>query len=183
MVGKSLHHTHRGNETGAETIELALAFPLVFFLVFAIIQLAIMGYSVLALTTATERAAWDVPLVELSQACSSGNSAAAEELVKNQIVACGIGLNADDITVSDVDYDPDRTRSSEKIAKSTMLKGEGNAKYVIRNYYEETIAGDITYTVTYTIPSLFANFPGLSDVTVSKTVTRERVQTSRTEIQ
>lgn len=186
MVGEALRRVRlRGTEEGAETLQLALTFPLVFFLVFAIIQLALMGYGVLALTTAAERAAWELPLGELSSACSSGDGGRAEQLVKESILACSFGIDANALAVGDVGYAPQKTAGVTAIARNRFVYADddSHSRYILNDFYRESIAGDVTYTVTYTLPSLFAGVPGLSGVTVSKTVTRERVQSSRTEIQ
>lgn len=179
MVTCRLAQASSLDESGAETLELALVFPLAVFLVFAVIQLALMAYGVLALTAASERAAWDLPL----SAFSAGTTPDAEEAVKQAILESSLGLDADTLEVTDATYEAStKVRSTAVASNKVVTASDSKAKYRISEFSEEQVGGDVSYTVSYTLPSLFAGVPGLSDMKISKTVTRERVQTSRTEI-
>lgn len=167
------------DEDGAEMLEFTLVLPLAVFMVFATLQLALMGYSVIALTAASERAAWEVPL----EALSSSGGQSAEDAVKQAILDCSFGIDASSLEVSGVSYEAQsRTKSEPVAANKVISSADGKDKFRIRELSGEQVAGDLSYTVSYTLPSFFADFPGLGGVKVAKKVTRLRVQSSRTEI-
>ncbi len=168
-------------EDGAETIQLAMAVPMVFVAAMATVQLGLMAFCVLTLDGSSQQAAWAVDLSELE---SSGSPQNANALVLNQIKKSSVGLDFTKLTVSGAAFTSSDIYSmpatSKPIANRQVLS-DGDDRYQLMQMTRETHAGLVEFDVSYELPTLI-EIPGLAHVTVTKHIARERVASTRTEI-
>ncbi len=170
-----------GNEDGAETIQLAMAIPMVFLLSVAVAQIGIMAFSVLTLDGSVQQAAWAVDLEELE---SAGSPQSANGLVLDQIKRRSTALDFSKLSVSGAAFTSTDVYSmpatSKPIANRNVICSD-EERYQLAQMVRETSAGLIEFDVSYELPTLI-DIPGLSHVKVTKHVACERVVSTRTEI-
>lgn len=168
-------------EFGAETIQLAIAFPLLLVVAIAIVQLGVMAFAALTFESECEQAAWTVDLALLQKAESpeATNALVASEIEKHAIAfdKSLLKVNGASLTSTDVYSVP---AVPKPIANRNVICDEDN-RYQLAQMVRETTAGLVEFDVSYELPTLI-NLPGLSHVRVSKHIARERVISTRTEI-
>lgn len=178
---RSLLKVKGDEELGAETIQLALAVPLLFVTAIAVIQLGVMAFATLTLESESEQAAWAVDLAQLQGAESPE---AANALVASEIEKRAVALDARHLEVSGASLTSTDIYSvaatPKPIANRNVICDEEN-RYQLAQMLRETTAGLIEFDVSYELPTLI-NLPGLSHVKIFKHVARERVVSTRTEI-
>ena len=168
-------------ELGAETVQLALAMPLVFIVAMSFAQLCVMAFSVLTLSGEVEQAVWQVDVEQLSR---SSGSDEANQLVRDAIIAGSSGLAHDSLVVSNASFthqDAYSHHGATAILNNSVVDDEEHNRYQLGELYRETAAGFVEFDVSYELPTL-VNLPGLAHVQVSKHVARERALMTRTEI-
>lgn len=168
-------------EGGAETVQLAMAIPIVFIAAMATVQLGVMAFCALTLNGSAQQAAWAVDLDELIQA---GNPQNANALIANEVSRQSVCLNLGKLRISKAAFTSTDTYSkppvSKPIANRNVICDEDN-RYQLAQMTRETHAGLVEFDVSYELPTLI-EIPGLSHMTVSRHIARERVLTTRTEI-
>ena len=184
MVGRPCRFLPRIDESvecGAETIQLAIAFPLLFVIAVSIVQIGVMAFATLTLESECEQAAWTVDLTQLQKAESPE---AANALVANEIAKRAIALDKTSLKVTGASFTATDIYSAaatpKPIANRNVICDEEN-RYQLAQMIRETTAGLIEFDVSYELPTL-VNLPGLSHTRVSKHFARERVVSTRTEI-
>ena len=172
---------HAKDESGAETVQLAMAIPMVFIAAMATVQLGIMAFCVLTLDGSAQQAAWAVDLDELIYA---GSPQSANELLSNEINRQSVCLDLEKLRISNAAFTSTDTYSkppvSKPIANRNVICDEDN-RYQLAQMTRETYAGLVEFDISYELPTLI-ELPGLSHMTVSRHIARERVLTTRTEI-
>lgn len=168
-------------ELGAETIQLAIAMPLLLVVAMAIIQLGLMAFATLTLENEGEQAAWAVDLSQLQKAESPQ---AANELVASEIEKRAIAFDKNSLDIKGASFTSTDTYSiapiPKAIANRNIICDEEN-RYQLAQMVRETCAGLVEFDISYELPTLI-NLPGLSHVRVTKHIARERVLSTRTEI-
>lgn len=182
MVASTTRCLRKGDELGAETVQLVFAMPVLFILIMCIIQLCIMAFFTLTLSGEAEQAAWAVDLSKM-------NEAAQEErdgLVKEAIVSSAASIDPQRLSVANSSFKvstPYSYQSTTTIGndRNVLIDEDSGFAYGLSEMYRETDAGLIEFDVSYKLPSII-NMPGLSNMTISRHITRERVLNTRTEI-
>lgn len=169
------------DETGAETIQLAFAIPILFITSMAVIQLCIMAFSTLTLEESAEQAAWAIDLSQVTNVSSPGE---ANELVFELVRDRSIGIDPAKLSISKTAFTStgiySRPPTPTPIVNRNVICDEDN-RYQLAQMVHETSAGLIEFDVEYELPTLI-ELPGLSHVHISKHIARERVVSTRTEI-
>lgn len=194
-------------EDGAEIVQLVLCYPITIIFVFSIIQLSLMGYSVLSMNSACEQAAWEVDVPALAKAQQAGDDAACSNLIAETIEAVSGKtpdgdskdiLWAKSLSVEKVTQGPTANTwlyTDEPYGKSWRIDTVDNsnvmypngdapddyAHYQLSDLYQEQVDALVSYHVRYEIPTLL-KIPGLSGHIVEKDIVRARVQSSRVEV-
>lgn len=194
------------SENGAEIIQLILCYPIAILFVFSIIQLSLMGYSVLTVNSACEQAAWEIDIVSLSKAQQNGDDGTCSALIEDAIEAVSgkadnsandilwakrlsvekvmQGLTANTWVYTDAPYG--KTWRVDEVDNSNVMYPSGEAPddyahYQLNDLYQEQVNALVSYHVRYEIPTLL-DLPGLSGRIVEKDIVRARVQSSRVEV-
>lgn len=194
------------SEDGAEIIQLILCYPIAILFVFSIVQLSLMGYSVLTVNSACEQAAWEIDISSLSKAQQNGDDATCGKLIEDTIEAVSgrvdgntsdilwaknlfvekvtQGLTANTWVYTDAPYG--KTWRIDEVDNSNVVYPSGEAPddyahYQLNDLYQEQVNALVSYRVRYEIPTLL-NLPGLSGHVVEKDIVRARVQSSRVEV-
>lgn len=169
------------DESGAETIQLAFAIPILFITSMAVIQLCIMAFSTLTLEESAEQAAW---AVDLSQLKSAGSPESANELVLELVKDKSVGIDASKLCVSEAAFTSTEVYSKPPnptpIANRNVICDEDN-RYQLGQMVRETNAGLVEFDIEYELPTLI-ELPGLAHMRICRHVARERVVSTRTEI-
>lgn len=169
------------DERGAETIQLAIAMPLLLIVTMSIVQVCLMAFTTLTLENESEQAAWAVDLAALQKAESPER---ANELVAQQILKRAIGLDKEKLKITGAALTStdiySAAPSPKPIANRNIICDEEN-RYQLAQMVRETSAGLIEFDVSYELPTIIS-LPGLSHVKVSRHIARERVLSTRTEI-
>ena len=182
MVSTFERPCDRNLEEGAEIVQLVIALPILFILIMAIVQLCVMAFSVLTLSSEAEQAAWEVDLDELKPVSGTDE---ANSLVRDAIIACSAALDESQLVVDNATYKESSPYSytwTTSISNNNIVYDtEYRDRYQLGEMYRDTTAGLIEFDVQYTLPTII-NLPGLGHVTVTRHVVRERVMSTRTEI-
>lgn len=169
------------DESGAETIQLAFALPILFVASMAITQLCVMAFSTLTLDESAEQAAW---AIDLGQLQSAGSPEDANALVLDSIKERAVGIDQARLSVSGASFTSTDVYSKPPtptpIANRNVICDEDN-RYQLAQMVHETTAGLVEFDIEYELPTLI-ELPGLSHVKVSRHVARERIASTRTEI-
>ena len=168
-------------ERGAETIQLAIAMPLLLVIVIAIVQLCIMSYATLTLSSASEQVAWSIDLSQLQKA---GTPDEANALVAREFESFALDPDGNMLKIRGASFTSTDIYSiaptPKPIANRNVICDEEN-RYQLAQMVRETTAGLVEFDVSYELPTII-NLPGLSHVKVTRHIARERVLSTRTEI-
>lgn len=178
MVAARVHCER--NELGAETVQLAFTMPLLLIVIMAFVQLCMMAFSMLTLSSEVEQAAWYVDLEKLANAADDE----ANSLVEEAIIACSSTVDRDSLEVSGAAFtqqDSYSHRTTTAIINNPIVSDEEEHRYQLGELYRETSAGLVEFDVSYELPSII-KLPGLSHMRISKHVVRERAISTRTEV-
>lgn len=172
----------KGDEFGAETVQLVFALPVLFILITCIIQLCIMAFFTLTLSGEAEQAAWAVDLERMSEASQDE----CDGLVKSAICASAAIIEPNRLSIANSKFKVSspysyQNTSSIESDRNVLIDEDTCFAYGLSEMYRETDAGLIEFDVSYQLPSII-NMPGLSNMTINKHVARERVLNTRTEI-
>ena len=177
-----MRRLRKGDEFGAETVQLVFAMPVLFILIMCIVQLCIMAFFTLTLSGEAEQAAWAVDLTKMSQ----GSQEERDGLVKEAIQNSSASKDTQRLSVANSSFKvstPYSYQSTTTIGndRNILIDEDTGFAYGLSEIYRETDAGLIEFDVSYKLPSII-NMPGLSNMTINRHITRERVLNTRTEI-
>lgn len=174
MAGRALRD--RESQLGQETIQIALAIPCVVIMVFGILQIALFAYSSAVLGNTLDAVAYESDVDKLTDPAVNKN-----DYLLGMISEQSMLYNADgnlSVTNASFTMNPAETKVEELAPNRQTTTVSG---FVVRQLYKEQRTGDLTFTVTYKLPTLLT-IPGLDDIRLTKTLTRERVVSRKTEI-
>lgn len=177
-----MRRLRKGDEFGAETVQLVFAMPVLFILIMCIVQLCIMAFFTLTLSGEAEQTAWAVDLTKMSQ----GSQEERDGLVKEAILNSAVSIDSQRLSVANSSFKVSTPYSYQNTTtigndRNILIDEDTGFAYGLSEMYRETDAGLIEFDVSYKLPSII-NMPGLSNMTINRHITRERVLNTRTEI-
>ena len=135
------------NETGAEIIQLAFAMPVLILIFFLSAQFCIWASYSVQFANAADYA---VSHVDLDQVRNFGwQSQSFRALIAEEIASKMVGVNASDITISDVSFEPVKSSASQ------VASSNGAADSDLQ-LYEATSRVTFKFSAHCSIPSLFS---------------------------
>lgn len=147
---------------GSETVEAALALPVLLLVAFCCLQLALAAYQCAAMSSAVSEAA---AKADFTSALSPG--ADMDREVEKALAAASPGLLEDRIDVTGA-------RSGASVEFSETSSGAGGVS-------DDKTLARISATVTYRVPTILSAW-GLGDLAVSRDISATVVSRERTEV-
>ena len=167
-----MHKIDEFNEQGGETVEFAIALPILLVTAIAIIQLCLAGLQILALDAQVTKGSWDVTASEL---IASSDQAAT---VKTAILADGALLADDNLTVENCTVSTDSTEAVSGLPEHCMDEtGMDDAGEFVHSKATAHVEADVSYNVASIV-----NIPGVTDMTITRHLSHTLVDTDRIEI-
>ncbi len=130
-------HTAPADESGAETVEFAIALPILIVTALCAIQLVLLGFQAVALEKQTVSGAWSVSATELA------STDEPEELMAEAICDGGV-LSADQLEISNMEVTTDTTSKDGSLSGKTVYARVNGAWTPL---YSSTGA-DVAYTAS-----------------------------------
>lgn len=148
---------------GSETVEAALALPVLLLVAFCCLQLALAAYQCAAMSSAVSEAA---AKADFTSALSPG--ADMDREVEKALAAASPGLLEDRIDVTGA------RSGASSVEFSETSSGAGGVS-------DDKTLARISATVTYRVPTILSAW-GLGDLTVSRDISATVVSRERTEV-
>lgn len=187
------HRRHDGDvaERGAEIVQLVLAFPVVIIFVFAVISLALAGYSASVINSQVNTTAW---AVDVRQMLAADTQEQRDQIVRDAFASASTAADMSRLTISDARYAVDYTQDSfasmtYSYDRVTQFPG-GTAFYYpaddtpafeVDRMVRDSNGGYLTFKVHYDLPML-VSFAFLDGLDYDRTITVGRVLNTRTDM-
>lgn len=157
------------DESGAETIEFVIAFPIFLVVALAIIQISLIGFQIFALDGQVSNASWNVSASEM--ASTTHPEATFKEAVCRDTV-----LKESQLTVSNMQVRTDTTSSVTDLKSSSV-----NSQLGITKFAHEKGTVHISCDVKYKCTGIVA-IPGIDQIELTRHIDRTLVDTDRVEV-
>lgn len=158
------------NEQGAETVELAIALPIVFIVCFAVVQLALTLFTSNSLSSQISSASWNINPQELAE------SSDPNKTVKDTILEYSVGLVPDSLEVTNAQV------SFETNNEETALPAvDKNTNLGITEFAHDQTLARIQVDISYDVPSIM-DFAGLDLLDLSRHLDHTVIASDRMEV-
>ncbi len=158
------------DEKGAETVEFAIALPILLVTAIAIIQLCLAGLQIMSLDAQITKGSWDVNATALA-------TSADKNAYVRDAIAEGALLDKDGLTIENcvvTSYTEQSKSDVDSKVKDELNLEEGQ---LVHDKAVAHVEADLKYRIASII-----NLPGLSGVTLNRHLSHDIVDNDRIEI-